>query len=232
MHLVYAPEIHSSNHVLDKEESFHVIKVLRQRIDDKLMLFDGKGNFYSAVITYNDPKACAVKILETHKEKERNFSIHIAIAPTKNMERFEWFVEKAVEIGIDEITPLICAHSERKVMRMDRVEKIVIAAIKQSIKATLPKLNAPISFKDFMKLNFTAQKFIANCEVDASIHLQTKYVRGNAAVLLIGPEGDFSPQEITDATLAGYESISLGTSRLRTETAGIVACHAINLLNE
>ncbi len=237
MHLVFAPDIHLSNYILSKEESFHTIKVLRQRIDDKLMLIDGKGNFYTAVIVYNDPKACEVKILETHKDIQRNFWLHIAIAPTKNMDRFEWFVEKAVEIGIDEITPIICSHSERKTMRLDRVEKIIVSGIKQSIKAYLPKLNEPVSFKELMKTDTKGQKFIAHCDEDgykindSSNPLQSKYEKGKDALILIGPEGDFSPEEIAMATKTGFEMVSLGTSRLRTETAGIVACLTVNLQN-
>jgi 16S rRNA (uracil1498-N3)-methyltransferase len=237
MHIVYAPDIHESDYTLNKEESYHIIKVLRQRIDDKLTLIDGKGNFYSAIITYNDPKACTVKIIETYKDIEKEFSLHIAIAPTKNMERLEWFVEKAVEIGIDEIIPMICSHSERKTLRLDRLEKICIAAMKQSVKATLPTLSPPMLFKDILQLKTDGQRFIANCmdmdykSAPANIHLKTKYIKGNNVIILIGPEGDFTNDEIASAIKAGYESVSLGTSRLRMETAGIVACHTINLIN-
>ena len=244
MHIVYAPDIHATDYTLNKEESYHIIKVLRQRIDDKLILIDGKGNYYSAIITYNDPKACTVKIMETHKDIEKGYKLHIAIAPTKNMERLEWFIEKSVEIGIDEITPMICSHSERKTLRMDRLEKICIAAMKQSIKATLPKINSPTLFKDLIHKPIEGQKFIAYCQemddisimsntkvIQSNIHLKSKYIKGNNVHILIGPEGDFSPDEIASAINAGFEAISLGSSRLRTETAGIVACHTINLIN-
>ena len=265
MHIVYAPDIHESDYTLNKEESYHIIKVLRQRIDDKLILIDGKGNYYSAIITYNDPKACTVKIMETHKDIEKGYKLHIAIAPIKNMERLEWFIEKSVEIGIDEITPMICSHSERKTLRMDRLEKICIAAMKQSIKATLPKINSPTLFKDLIHKPIEGQKFIAYCQemdyksisstnnsisstnnsftstdnsisstdksIPTNIHLKSKYIKGNNVIVLIGPEGDFSPDEIASAITAGFEAISLGPSRLRTETAGIVACHTINLIN-
>ncbi len=232
MHLVFAPDIAAKDYVLNKEESMHIIKVLRQRMDDKIMLTDGKGNFYTALIMDDNSKGCGVKIIETTREKERGFALHIAIAPTKNMDRMEWFVEKAVEIGIDEITPIICTHSERKVVRMDRLEKVMVAAIKQSVKATLPVLNPLIPFKDFIKIPTTAERFIANCEEDAATHLGIKYSKGAKAIVLIGPEGDFAPEELVNAAKSGYQSISLGASRLRTETAGVVACHTINLMND
>jgi 16S rRNA (uracil1498-N3)-methyltransferase len=231
MHIVFAPDIQASDYTLNKEESYHIIKVLRKRIDDKITLIDGKGNFYSALITYNDPKACTVKIIETHKDIERGFSLHIAIAPAKNIDRFEWFVEKTVEIGIDEITPMICSRSERKTLRLDRLEKICISAVKQSIKATLPKFNPPALWKDVIQSPTSAQKFIATCEENSNNHLKTKYNKGNDALILIGPEGDFSPEEIAVSIKYDFESVSLGASRLRTETAGIVACHTINLIN-
>src|ERR1035437_7376356 len=230
MHLIYASDINDTLYTVSKEESFHCIKVLRLHIDETVYLTDGKGNLYSATIIDDNPKGCSVRVFETiHDFGKRNFHLHIAIAPTKNMDRFEWFVEKAVEIGIDEITPLICSHSERKIMRLDRIEKIIIAAIKQSIKATLAKLNEPVMFKDLIKSNASEQKFIANCEMldykssttdYKSItvnNLKTKYIKGKDTITLIGPEGDFSPEEIVLATKSGYESVSLGISRLRTE---------------
>ncbi|MEI6816587.1 MAG: 16S rRNA (uracil(1498)-N(3))-methyltransferase [Bacteroidota bacterium] len=231
MHIVYAPDIHADTYLLSKEESYHCIKVLRLRIDDKIQLMDGMGNFFSGIIIDNDPRECGIKIMETHKEPERAFKLHIAMAPTKNIDRFEWFLEKATEIGIDEITPIVCAHSERKIILLDRLEKISIAAIKQSVKATLPKINPMITFKELMKSSTETQKFITNCQENQENHLMKKYLKGNDCMIIIGPEGDFSPDELTMAMKNGFESVSLGKYRLRTETAGMVACDIINLKN-
>jgi 16S rRNA (uracil1498-N3)-methyltransferase len=196
-------------------------------------LIDGKGGFFTAKIIEPNPKKCMVEIVETKKDyKKRNHHLHIAIAPTKNNDRLEWFLEKATEIGIDEITPIVCEHSERKVIKPERLEKILISAMKQSIKAYKPQLNELVRYMDFIKQPFAGEKFIAHCEDHEKSFLKNRYTVGRDVLILIGPEGDFSPAEIELALQNQFKEISLGNSRLRTETAGVVACHTINLLNE
>lgn len=198
-----------------------------------VQLIDGKGGFYTAKIVEPNSKKCTVEIVETKKEYEkRNHRLHIAIAPTKNNDRLEWFLEKATEIGIDEITPIVCEHSERKVIKPERLEKILVSAMKQSIKAYKPQLNDLVRYTDFIKRPFAGEKFIAHCEDDNKSYLKNKYTVGRDVLILIGPEGDFSRQEIDEARQNNFTEISLGNSRLRTETAGVVACHTINLFNE
>jgi 16S rRNA (uracil1498-N3)-methyltransferase len=233
MHLFYTPDLSGKIYTLNESESKHCIKVLRLSINDQVQLIDGKGGFYTAQIIDANPKKCSVEIIKEEKEfGKRNHYLHIAIAPTKNNDRFEWFLEKATEIGINEITPIICEHSERKVIKPERLEKIIISAVKQSIKAYKPKLNKIIPYKDFMASEFQGDKFIAHCEEIEKTALKSSYKKGNSALVLIGPEGDFDPKEIALAKENNFQEISLGESRLRTETAGVVACHTINLLNE
>ena len=160
------------------------------------------------------------------------YHLHIAIAPTKNMDRLEWFVEKATEIGISEITPLLCRYSERKVVKLERINKIIVSAMKQSKKSLLPQLNEMISFNDFIKkCEGHDNCFIAHCYNQNKQSLSQLYLKGNDATIVIGPEGDFSEEEVESALKNGFSPITLGESRLRTETAGIVACHTIQLLN-
>lgn len=235
MLLFYTPTISPTDttFTLDEAESKHAIKVLRLNAGDKINLVDGKGTFFDAEITQAHAKKCELKITTTTKEINTKPSIHVAIAPTKNTDRLEWFVEKVTEIGITEITPLICQRSERKVLKIDRLEKTAIAAMKQSLKATLPKINEPITFKEFIK-NTPNQPnlFIAHCLDNTEKHLNEVCTKNKETLVLIGPEGDFTKEEIELATKNHFKPISLGKSRLRTETAGIVACHTINLLNE
>ncbi len=233
MQLFYTPDIKTNIYTLTEIESKHCIRVLRLSTNDKIQLIDGKGNFYEAKIIDPNPKKCIVEIIETKKDfGKRNHYLHIAIAPTKNIDRFEWFLEKATEIGIDEITPIICKHSERKMIKAERLEKIIISAIKQSIKAYKPKLNNLTNYSDFIRQNFNGVKYIAHCEENKKTDLKNSYSKGQNVIILIGPEGDFSPNEINLAKQNNFQEISLGESRLRTETAGVVACHTINLLNE
>jgi 16S rRNA (uracil1498-N3)-methyltransferase len=215
--------------ILSAEESKHATKVLRKKEGDVLDFTDGKGNFYKAEITLADSRKCRLQIVSSkQKEKQHNYHLHIAIAPTKNMDRFEWFLEKATEIGIDEITPIICSRSERKVIKTERCNKILLSAMKQSLKFHLPKLNEVIPLTDFLKSNVDGAKYIAHCEKSDKLELRKE----NAAekiLILIGPEGDFSATEIEMALKNNFKAVSLGTSRLRTETAGIVAVHTINI---
>jgi 16S rRNA (uracil1498-N3)-methyltransferase len=232
MSLFYVPAL-SSGLVLSEEESQHAVKVLRMQVGDALTVVDGTGGFYKARITNPHPKHCAFEITETILEYgKRNYRLHIAIAPTKNIERLEWFIEKATEIGIDEITPIVCRFSERKVIKAERLEKIIVSAAKQSVKAYFPKLNPLCTFDELIKTCQASQKFIAHCYEEDKRLLQTEIQPSEDVLILIGPEGDFSKEEIQKALSVGFIPVSLGNSRLRTETAGVVACHTVCLRNE
>ena len=232
MWLFYTPEI-STDMELPQEEAGHCIRVLRMKEGDRLRLTDGKGFFYDAVISAVSGKRCMVHI-EGKEEQAPLWSghLHIAVAPTKLMERNEWFVEKAVEIGVDEISFIKTDHSERDVIKMERIEKIAVSAMKQSQKATLPILNGMTSFKSFVERGFEGDRFIAHCEPGDKVNLRDKVVPGRDTLVLIGPEGDFSPAEIDMALKAGFKPVSLGPSRLRTETAALVAVHIMNLAGQ
>ena len=215
--------------ILSAEESKHATKVLRKKEGDILNFTDGKGAFYKAEITIADSRKCRLKVVSTEKkEKQHNYHLHIAIAPTKNMDRFEWFLEKATEIGIDEITPIICSRSERKVIKTERCNRILLSAIKQSLKFYVPKLNEAISLNDFIKQDYKGTKYIAHCEDGEKKELKTVN-KTEKTLILIGPEGDFTQKEIDLVLQNKFKEVSLGTSRLRTETAGIVAAHTINI---
>lgn len=238
MHIFYTPDIkaNASEYVLSPEESKHAIRVLRMREKQEVTLVDGRGGLYNAEIEMSDIKATVLHIHSSQFEYGKpSYNLHIAIAPTKNIDRIEWFVEKATEIGVSEITPLICAQSERKKLNIERLERIAIAAMKQSQKAFLPIINSPVNFKDFILAsdNITdCFKGIAHCEEGQTKKIINKDVKpGTNALLLIGPEGDFSQKEINLALIKGYQAITLGESRLRTETAGVVCCVEMALLN-
>jgi 16S rRNA (uracil1498-N3)-methyltransferase len=232
MHLFYTPDVSGSFYTLDEQESKHCIKVLRLQLNDTVQLVDGKGGFYTAIIREAHPKKCRVEITGLQQEDHpRDYHLHIAIAPTKNNDRLEWFLEKATEIGIDEITPLLCEHSERKVIKPDRLEKVLTAAMKQSLKATRPRLNGIIPYADFIRKPFPGVKYIAHCDEQQKKMLAREYPVGRDVLILIGPEGDFSKAEVELALQHEFTGVSLGQSRLRTETAGVVACHTIHLLN-
>lgn len=218
---------------LPQEEAGHCLRVLRMKEGDHLRITDGKGSFYNAVISGAQGKRCMVHI-ESEERQEPLWSghLHIALAPTKLMDRNEWFVEKAVEIGVDEITFLKTDHSERDVIKMERIEKIAVSAMKQSQKAMLPALKGMVSFKSFIESGFEGDKYIAHCEPGSKILLQDAVVSGHDSLVLIGPEGDFSPAEIEMALKAGFKPVSLGPSRLRTETAALVAVHIMNLAGQ
>ncbi|WP_075558397.1 16S rRNA (uracil(1498)-N(3))-methyltransferase [Parabacteroides timonensis] len=232
MQIFYTPDI-AVNPELPEEEAGHCIRVLRLTEGDEILLTDGKGSFYKAAISRAHHKHCEVSILESRKQPALwNFRLHIAVAPTKNMDRMEWFAEKATEIGIDFITCLNCRFSERREIKPARLEKILVSAMKQSQKATLPQLAGMTDFKAFVSQPFDGRKFIAHCEDGDKTLLKHTYHPGENALVLIGPEGDFSPEEIELALQQGFEPISLGESRLRTETAALVACHTIHVLNQ
>ena len=233
MQLFYIPDISGSEIILSETESKHAIRVLRLTVNSEVQLIDGKGGFYEAMISDAHPKKCKLLITNSiQKFDKRNFKIHIAIAPTKNIDRYEWFLEKCTEIGIDEITPLLSEHSERKVIKPERLEKILVSAMKQSLKATLPKLNYIINFNDFITNANCQNKYIAHCYKGEKIHLKSTIKKGDDILILIGPEGDFSLEEVELAKENGFLEVSLGTARLRTETAGVIACHIANLTND
>lgn len=229
--IFYTPDI-LTDPELPFEEAQHCIKVLRKKEGDEILLADGKGNFYDAEIIQANPKHCIVNIVKSiFQKKNWNFNIQIAFAPTKNMDRVEWFAEKATEIGIDHFSPILCQYSERKEIKLQRIEKILVSAMKQSQKAYLPRLDEMQSFSQFVKQEFDGQKFIAHCYPQEKPILKEVYKKGMNALILIGPEGDFSEKEVEEAILSGFQPISLGESRLRTETAALAACHAVHVLN-
>ena len=232
MHLFYTPELLGEYYILNEQESKHCIQVLRLKAGDYIQLTDGKGNLFKAELISDNTRRCEVKIVETLKDfGKRDYRIHLAVAPTKNINRYEWFLEKATEIGIDDITPMFCQRSERKVVRNDRLEKVITSAMKQSIKAYHPVLHKPQSFKDFTKNDLYGEKYIAYVEEGEHPSLKSLYTPGKDVVVLIGPEGDFNPEEVKMAIDNGFSTVNLGKSRLRTETAAVVACHTVSLLN-
>ena len=231
MHVFYTPDI-AQTLELPEEEAGHCLRVLRLGVGEEIMLTDGKGCFYRAVISAATQKRCVVKVVEkTEQEPFWKGHLHLALAPTKNMDRMEWLAEKATEIGFDELTFLNCRFSERKVIKTERIEKIVVSAVKQSLKARKPVVNELTDFQKFVKQEFGRQKFIAHCYEGEKPLLQDVLEPGKDALVLIGPEGDFSPEEVVQAEAAGFQPISLGKSRLRTETAALVAVHLMNLKN-
>jgi 16S rRNA (uracil1498-N3)-methyltransferase len=232
MHIFYTPDIESTQYTLSGEESKHCSRVLRLQKKDLVHLVDGKGGLFVAEILDDHPKRTVLQVLDAQLEyQKRNHHLHIAIAPTKNMDRLEWFLEKATEIGIDEITPIICERSERKEVKTERLEKVVVAAMKQSLKAYSPRINEPIAIQKFISKADTDFKYIAHCLPHDKQEIKNSFSQHQSYTILIGPEGDFSEIEINNALQSGFLPITLGNSRLRTETAALQACFEINYLN-
>lgn len=235
MQLFYSEYFEKEIAYFTEEESLHCIKVLRKKKGDFIQVTDGKGGLYQATILDANLKSCTLQILEKLIENEkRDYSVHIALAPTKNIDRTEWFVEKTVEIGVDKISFLLCERSERKQINLERMQKLVLSAMKQSLKLFLPEIRGMTVFKDVLTQHEeeNTQKWIACMEEENQKHLKNVAQKDNAHLLLIGPEGDFTKKEVDLAKEAGFVPVSLGKSRLRTETAGVVACHLLNLLYE
>ena len=235
MQLFYNPDINSTTKqvTFDKTESRHIVRVLRKKESDNIYITNGLGQLFTSEIINANDKRCLVHITEINDfKKPWNYYLHIAIAPTKLNDRFEWFLEKATEIGVDEITPIICYHSERKVIKMERMQKIIHSAAKQSLKYHFPKLNEPITHSQFLKSDFEGQLFIAHCEEIEKKSLKSELKQHLNTTILIGPEGDFSPKEIQQSLEHNFIPVSLGASRLRTETAGLVAVHSVAFVNE
>lgn len=234
MQLFYNPTINESTEVFsfDKEESKHIIKVLRKKDTDILHVTNGLGLLFITEITLASDSKCAVKVNSITKAEQSNYNLHLAVAPTKMNDRFEWFLEKATEIGIHKITPIICDHSERKKINLERFEKIILTAMKQSNSLFLPILNPAVSFKDFIKQDQSGTKLIAHCEETDKKSLKSVLQKDTNYTILIGPEGDFSTKEIQLALENTFIPVTLGNTRLRTETAAVVACHSIAFTNE
>ncbi len=234
MQLFYNSDINenTTEFSFSKEESRHIVKVLRKNSGDSLHITNGNGWLFTAEVTIPDIKKCTVSIISKKLQEKREYSLHLAVAPTKMNDRYEWFLEKATEIGIETITPIICDHSERKIIKAERFEKILQSAAKQSLSCYLPKLNEAISFKDFLKQDFTGSLFIAHCEETDRKSLKQELKPKTDITVLIGPEGDFSVKEIETALQNNFIPVTLGETRLRTETAAIVACHSVAFVNE
>lgn len=234
MQLFYNPDIHeaTSSFTFDKEESKHIVKVLRKSVGDVLHITNGLGWMFDAEIINADIKKCQANISNAKQHPKREYKLHLAVAPTKMNDRFEWFLEKATEIGIDAITPILCDHGERKVIKLDRFEKILQSAMKQSLQCYLPTINELTPFNNFVNQDFEGQKYIAHCEDSDRNSLKSQLKPDQDIVILIGPEGDFSVKEIETALQHNFIPVTLGNTRLRTETAAIAACHSVAFVNE
>lgn len=234
MQLFYNPNIQTGDNsfAFDKEESKHIVKVLRKKEGDKIQITNGNGYLFTSEILFASEKKCEVKITKEKFFEPSGYYLHVAVAPTKMNDRYEWFLEKATEIGIHEITPIICDHSERTVFKADRFEKILQSAMKQSLQYYMPKLNEPVQYKAFVDAPREGQLFIAHCEETDKKLLKTEIKPKEHLTILIGPEGDFSIEEIQFALKKNYVPVSLGNTRLRTETAAVVAAHSVAFVNE
>jgi 16S rRNA (uracil1498-N3)-methyltransferase len=231
MQIFYTPDITGVEYILTEEESKHAVRVLRLAAGEKIFLVDGKGIFFEGVIADPHPKRCLVIVQNIIKDYgKRNYKLHIAMSPLKNPERFEWFLEKCTEIGIDTVTPLLCARTERKIVNIERCYRIAESAMKQSIKAYRPEIRELTKFSDLIQNSTEKTKLIACCEGNRQ-KISEIYTANEEVLILIGPEGDFSPQEVELAVSNGFKSVTLGQSRLRTETAGVAACHSIAFMN-
>lgn len=231
MNLFYQPLVAEGILHLDADESRHVVKVLRKKKNDVIRLTDGKGFFYEAIISNPDAHRCTFEVQKKDQEVNRAFRIHVAISPTKNADRIEWFVEKAVEFGVDEITLVECDHTERQHVKVERLEKMAVSAMKQSLRATLPVIHPLTNFRNVILTAAASEKFIAHVDHKNENHLLKAANPGTSYIILIGPEGDFSEEELHLAAARGFTKVSLGPTRLRTETAGLAACHILNLAN-
>lgn len=233
MQLFFNPDLslNDTSFTFDPEESKHIVRVLRKSEGDPLQITDGKGHIFHARIETADPSNCRVTILNARKQLPKRHHLHLAVAPTKNNNRFEWFVEKATEIGAHEITPLICDRSEKKHVKLERLQKLAVSAMKQSLRTFLPVVNEPMTFKDFIKTPREGSRFIAHCEEEERSDLKRRVTPDTTTTILIGPEGDFTEEEIKSSYGEGYIPVTLGEARLRTETAALVACTIVTIIN-
>jgi len=233
MQIFYCANVSDGRALFSREESGHCLKVLRMRRGESLSFTDGKGTLYEGVISDDNPEGMTVTVTSAvSRYGRRNYRIHIAISPLKNEDRLEWFIEKAVETGIDEITPLICNRTEKKKIRRERLENLILSATKQSVRCYLPHLNEPVPFNEFIKSPYTGKKLIASYDPDiVRTAITSSFCRDEEVTILIGPEGDFTSDELTNAITAGFVPVHIGSSRLRTETAGVAACCSVYLAN-
>jgi 16S rRNA (uracil1498-N3)-methyltransferase len=232
MQVFYAPNCQLGFFPLREEESKHIVRVLRMKQGDPVYVIDGNGKFFEGIIYEPHLKHCILQLNKvTDDFEKRDYRLHMAVSPLKSVDRFEWFIEKAIEIGIDEITPLMCSHTEKKNINKERLNRIVESAMKQSLKAFHPVINDPESFDRFILRDFELEKGIAYCGDGTKEYIGKVFHKGSSCLILIGPEGDFTPHEFQSALDQGFKGISLGQSRLRTETAAVAACHAIAFVN-
>lgn len=234
MTLFYIQGANKDLQFLPNEESKHAVKVLRLQTGDLLSITNGAGDIFTAKVVIPNQKKCEVQIFEHEHFEPKKQRIHMVVAPTKLNDRYEWMLEKMTEMGVDEITPIICHHSERKVLKLERMERIIVSAVKQSWKAYKPVINEPVKFSKFIETNSFDQQFIAHCNggCGSDVHLKSKATPNSNIAVLIGPEGDFSEREVALAEENKWMKIGLGSSRLRTETAALAACFTLNLINE
>ena len=234
MQLFYAADFTAPEYTLSEEESRHAVRVLRLHCGDTLHITDGRGSLYRCEVLSESPKHCTVRVVEAqHNFEPLPYSLTMAVAPTKNIDRYEWFLEKATEIGVTRFVPLITEHSERRTIKHERELKVITAAVKQSLKAYHPELTAETAFRSVVTAPFEGRKFIAHCgnAVVSKSYLASTLQRGDSAMVLIGPEGDFSPEEVQLAVANGFEEITLGTQRFRTETAAVMAAAMVSIVN-
>jgi 16S rRNA (uracil1498-N3)-methyltransferase len=232
MQVFYAPNCQSGFFPLQEEESKHIVRVLRMKQGDPVFVIDGKGKLFEGIVFEPHLKHCILQLNKVHENfEQRTYHLHIAISPLKSVDRFEWFIEKAIEIGVDTITPLMCSRTEKKNVNLDRLNRIAESAMKQSLKAYHPEINELISFDRFIAGNYLFDKAIAYCGEGEKEYIGKAFMKNGNYLVLIGPEGDFTAEEVKLALENGFKGISLGQSRLRTETAGVVACHALSFIN-
>ncbi len=233
MQLFFDPDINENTQefVLNPEESRHLLKVLRKKKGDQFHLTNGKGWLFVAALENDDPKKTKAVVVSSEKQHKKMHSLHMAVAPTKSNDRFEWFLEKATEIGIDEITPIVCKHSERKTLKMGRLQKVIQGAMKQSLRSYLPVLHPPISIEEFLDAEHPGLRFIAHCHEEEKMELKRRIAPDKRITIMVGPEGDFTEEEVDLAYEKGFLPVSLGESRLRTETAAVYACTAVAVFN-
>lgn len=234
MQLFYNPDLTENypDFSFSREESKHIVRVLRKKEGDTLHITNGKGWLFAAEIVLANPNKCAVRVIQKEFQSKRPYKVHLAVAPTKMNDRYEWFLEKATEIGVDSITPIICENSERKTIKKERFNRIIRSAMKQSLQCHLPELYDACTFDEILDQVHHGQKFIAHCEDSDRRSLKKELRPDQDVIILIGPEGDFSVKEITRALEKNFIPVTLGSTRLRTETAAILACHTISLINE
>lgn len=233
MQIFYTVNVSEGKALFTREESLHCLRVLRMRIGESIRFTDGLGNLYEGVITDDDSTGMTATVISAEHDKERRgYKLHIAISPLKNEDRLEWFIEKAVEIGIDEITPLVCSRTEKRRIRKERLQGLILSAMKQSVKCHLPRLNDPATFNEFVDGKHEGKRIIASCDPAVErIAITSAFKRGDEVTILIGPEGDFTPEEVISAVKGGFTPVHIGPSRLRTETAGVAACCSVYLVN-